>query len=144
MHHYFLFGVIALFDSQFHRATRLLSFIVDDSAYTLLANSTPDFLKTFTKRLQKSQKYFYLLSNSKEASRTVNYCTRQYKGRRGIKASDDRQSRATYSISRKPPDSANNRGFSVFSEADHPSKERLNKFLFRLVNRAYPTMYASI
>ena len=55
------------------------------STNLLLANSTPDFLQIFTKRLQKSQKSFYLLCSSKEESRTVNYGARQYKGRRKLK-----------------------------------------------------------
>ena len=42
---------------------------------------------SFTKNLQKGQKHFYLLCNSKEESRTAHDGTRQYKGRRGLKGS---------------------------------------------------------
>ena len=43
------------------------------------------FYKVLQKRLQHRQNYFYLLCNSKEESRTVNYCTKHIKGRRGLK-----------------------------------------------------------
>ena len=37
------------------------------------------FLHSFTQTTQKSQKYFYLLCNSKEGSRTVHYSTKSIK-----------------------------------------------------------------
>ena len=78
--------LLLLFDSQLRWGRWLLSFIVDDSAYPRLANSISDFLQIFTKTLQKSQKYFSLLCNSKEESRTVNYGTTQCKSRRKLKS----------------------------------------------------------
>ena len=42
-------------------------------------------LQIFTKIIAKSQEHVYLLCNSKEESRTVNYRTKHIKGRRGLK-----------------------------------------------------------
>ena len=68
---------LLLFDFDF----RWLRFSnADDSTSSLLANSTPAlYLLRFYKKLQKSQKYFYLLCNSKEENSTVRYCTRHLK-----------------------------------------------------------------
>ena len=73
MHHYFLLRNIAL--------------LIHCGRFSLMSSRqfTPDFLQMFTKRLQKNQKYFCLLCNSKGESRIVNYDTGQIKGRRVLK-----------------------------------------------------------
>ena len=123
MHHYFLFGVIAVFDSQLRWTRWLLSFIVHDSTYPRLTTSISDFLQIFTKILQESQKYVYLLCISKEESRTVNYCTRQYKGHRGLKGPRRSTEPSDLLYFEKAARLRQKCRFSAFSEADHPSKD---------------------
>ena len=50
-----------------------------------LSTQSPAFLQFLQKLSQNSQKYFFLLCNSKEKSRTVKYGTTQYKSRRRLK-----------------------------------------------------------
>ena len=83
-YNFILFILQALFIST-RRARWLRPFTVDDSAYPQLANLISYFSKFSTKTIAKKPKFFYLLCNSKEESRTINYGTRQYKSRRRLK-----------------------------------------------------------
>ena len=58
MYHYFLLEIIALFDSQLRRARWIRFLTVGDTSYPLLANSAPNFLQIFTKRLQKAKNIY--------------------------------------------------------------------------------------
>ena len=86
MHHFFLFGVIALF--RFPITVRKMATILHCGWFSLsslrqlnLWFSTNFYINT----TKNSQKYFYLLCNSKEESRTVRYSKTQCKRRRSLK-----------------------------------------------------------
>ena len=56
----------------------------DASRFAIISCSS-SFLHSFTKTTRKAKFFFYLLCNSKEEVHTVNYDTKNIKGRRGLK-----------------------------------------------------------
>ena len=102
------------------------------------------FFFNFSQKCYKnSRNNFIVLCNPKEENLTPLDNTRQYKGRSAPKGPRrPAKSWTAYSTSRKRPDSANNRNCSDFSSAVQISYKRLSRRLFKLVNLAYPTIYA--